>query len=140
MWAFAKAGISLPHSAAGQYGYGTHVSYSQLQPGDLVFFDEGGGIGHVGIYAGNGTMVDAPHTGTHRRRARALPRLCRRHAPLAGCSHQHTAAGAAVCSRLFCAHVAETSKLRVRRSHRLSVDCARGVTSGAGVARHRADS
>ena len=64
MWAFAKAGISLPHSAAGQYGYGTHVSYSQLQPGDLVFFDEGGGIGHVGIYAGNGTMVDAPHTGT----------------------------------------------------------------------------
>lgn len=64
MWAFAKAGISLPHSAAGQFGFGTHVSRDQLQPGDLVFFDEGGGIGHVGIYAGNGTMVDAPHSGT----------------------------------------------------------------------------
>ena len=63
MWAFAEAGISLPHSAAAQYGYGTHVSRDQLQPGDLVFFDEGGGIGHVGIYAGNGTMVDAPHSG-----------------------------------------------------------------------------
>jgi peptidoglycan DL-endopeptidase CwlO len=33
---------------------------SQLAPGDLVFFD---GLGHVGIYIGNGQLVDAPHTG-----------------------------------------------------------------------------
>lgn len=63
MWAFARAGVSLPHSAAGQYGYGTHVSRGALQPGDLVFFNEGGGIGHVGIYVGGGSMIDANHTG-----------------------------------------------------------------------------
>ena len=64
MWAFAHVGISLPHSAAGQYGYGTHVSVSQLEPGDLVFFSDGGYIGHVGIYYGGGRMVDAPHSGS----------------------------------------------------------------------------
>lgn len=63
MWAFAQAGISLPHSAAAQYGYGTPVPASQLQPGDLVFFSENGYIGHVGIYIGGGDMIDAPHTG-----------------------------------------------------------------------------
>lgn len=65
MWAFAHAGISLPHSAAAQYDYGTHVSPSDLRPGDLVFFDEGGFIGHVGIYVGNGNMIDAPHSGSY---------------------------------------------------------------------------
>jgi cell wall-associated NlpC family hydrolase len=63
MWAYAQAGIALPHSAAAQYGYGTHVSESQFQPGDLVFYDEGYGIGHVGIYVGGGEMIDANHTG-----------------------------------------------------------------------------
>lgn len=63
MWAFARAGISLPHSAAAQYGYGTHVSVSQLQPGDIVFYNEGGTIGHDGIYVGGGRMIDANHTG-----------------------------------------------------------------------------
>lgn len=65
MWAFAQAGVSLPHSAAAQYGYGMHVSLSELQPGDLVFFDEGGYIGHVGIYVGGGDMIDAPHSGSY---------------------------------------------------------------------------
>ncbi|HEX7354531.1 MAG TPA: NlpC/P60 family protein [Mycobacteriales bacterium] len=60
MWAFARAGISLPHSAAGQMGRGTPVPRSQLEPGDLVFFNGGG---HVGIYVGNGKMIDANHTG-----------------------------------------------------------------------------
>jgi cell wall-associated NlpC family hydrolase len=63
MWSYAHAGISLPHSAAEQYGYGTHVSESQFEPGDLVFYDEGGSIGHVGMYVGNGEMIDANHTG-----------------------------------------------------------------------------
>lgn len=63
MWAYARAGVSLPHNAAAQYGYGTHVSADQLQPGDIVFFEENGGIGHDGIYVGNGQMVDANHTG-----------------------------------------------------------------------------
>jgi cell wall-associated NlpC family hydrolase len=63
MWAFAHAGVSLPHSAAAQYGYGTHVSRDQLQPGDIVFYDEGGSIEHDGIYVGGGMMIDANHTG-----------------------------------------------------------------------------
>lgn len=63
MWAYAHAGVSLPHSAAAQYNYGTHVSRDQLQPGDLVFFDDGSSIGHDGMYVGNGQMIDANHTG-----------------------------------------------------------------------------
>lgn len=63
LWAFAQAGVSLPHSAADQYGYGTHIAPADLQPGDIVFFDEGGGIGHDGIYVGNGNMIDANHSG-----------------------------------------------------------------------------
>jgi peptidoglycan DL-endopeptidase CwlO len=60
MWAYAQVGVSLPHSSYAQYGYGVPVSRDQLQPGDLVFFD---GLGHVGIYIGNGQFVHAPHTG-----------------------------------------------------------------------------
>ena len=62
LWAFAHAGVSLPHSAAMQYDYGTHVSLSAMRPGDLVFYDSPT-IGHVGIYVGNGMMIDANHTG-----------------------------------------------------------------------------
>jgi cell wall-associated NlpC family hydrolase len=60
MYVFSQVGISLPHSSYAQYGYGTPVSMSQLQPGDLVFFD---GLGHVGIYVGGGNFIHAPHTG-----------------------------------------------------------------------------
>jgi peptidoglycan DL-endopeptidase CwlO len=60
-YCYAKVGISLPHSSAMQYHYGTHVSRSQLKPGDLVFFYNP--IHHVGIYIGNGNMVNA--TGNH---------------------------------------------------------------------------
>ena len=56
-------GISVPRVAASQRGAGRYVSRENLQPGDLVFFSNGGGISHVGIYAGNGNMVHAPHTG-----------------------------------------------------------------------------
>ena len=59
-YVYAQVGISLPHYAAGQYGYGVAVSRDQLQPGDLVFFD---GLGHVGIYIGANEFVHAPHTG-----------------------------------------------------------------------------
>jgi len=61
MAAWASAGVSLPHSAAEQYNYGTHVSFDQLQPGDLLFFYTP--ISHVTIYAGDGMMVSAPETG-----------------------------------------------------------------------------
>ena len=59
-YVFAQVGVSLPHHAASQYGYGTPVPYDQLAPGDLVFFS---GLGHVGIYIGGGQFIHAPHTG-----------------------------------------------------------------------------
>ena len=60
MYVYAHFGVSLPHNAAAQYGYGSPVSSSDLQPGDLVFFD---GLGHVGLYIGGGQFIHAPHTG-----------------------------------------------------------------------------
>lgn len=60
-YAWAAAGVSLPHNAAAQYGYGTHVSLDALQPGDLLFYYSP--IGHVGIYIGGGQMVHAPTSG-----------------------------------------------------------------------------
>jgi cell wall-associated NlpC family hydrolase len=60
MYVFSQIGVSLPHNAAAQYGYGMPVSRDQLQPGDLVFFN---GLGHVGIYIGGGQFIHSPHTG-----------------------------------------------------------------------------
>jgi cell wall-associated NlpC family hydrolase len=60
MYVYAQVGVSLPHNAAMQYGYGTPVDRSQLQPGDLVFFN---GLGHNGIYIGGGQFIHSPHTG-----------------------------------------------------------------------------
>jgi cell wall-associated NlpC family hydrolase len=60
MYVFAQIGVSLPHSSYALYGMGIPVSYSQLQPGDLVFF---AGASHMGIYIGGGQFIHAPHTG-----------------------------------------------------------------------------
>src|SRR5262249_1784380 len=60
MYVYAQLGVSLPHSSYAQYSAGVPVSYNDLQPGDLVFFD---GLGHVGIYVGGGNFIHAPHTG-----------------------------------------------------------------------------
>jgi peptidoglycan DL-endopeptidase CwlO len=60
MYVYAQVGVSLPHNAAAQYAYGTPVDRSQLQPGDLVFFN---GLGHNGIYIGGGQFIHSPHTG-----------------------------------------------------------------------------
>jgi peptidoglycan DL-endopeptidase CwlO len=60
MYVFAQVGVSLPHNAAMQYGYGSPVSRANLQPGDLVFFN---GLGHMGIYIGGNQFIHAPHTG-----------------------------------------------------------------------------
>jgi cell wall-associated NlpC family hydrolase len=61
MAAWAAGGVALPHSAADQYNYGTHVGIGQLQPGDLVFLYQP--IGHVEIYIGGGLLVSAPQSG-----------------------------------------------------------------------------
>jgi cell wall-associated NlpC family hydrolase len=55
---------SLPHNAAAQYHSLRHIRRRSLQPGDLVFVDNGGYISHVGIYDGHHYWWVAPHTGT----------------------------------------------------------------------------
>ncbi len=61
MWAYEHVGISLDHFTGDQWNEGQHISRSQLEPGDLVFFFAD--ISHVGMYVGNGLMVDAPTFG-----------------------------------------------------------------------------
>ncbi|WP_396329454.1 C40 family peptidase [Burkholderia anthina] len=57
-------GKALPRLASQQSEVGTEVSKNDLKPGDLVFFDtKRGPATHVGIYVGNGTFINAPHTG-----------------------------------------------------------------------------
>jgi peptidoglycan DL-endopeptidase CwlO len=61
VWAFGQLGISLPHYTGDLWNSGVHVSQSQLEPGDLVFFFAD--LSHVGIYVGDGYMIDAPTYG-----------------------------------------------------------------------------
>ena len=63
MYAWAAAGVSIPHSSGLQPSSGTPVAVSDLSPGDLVFYYSP--ISHVGMYIGNGQIVHAPHTGSY---------------------------------------------------------------------------
>ena len=58
--AWASAGIMIPRDTYEQWAALPHVPMSNLQPGDLLFFD---GIGHVSIYVGGNMFIDAPQTG-----------------------------------------------------------------------------
>jgi len=60
-FAYAAAGVSLPHSSRMQSTMGVPVARADLQPGDLIFFYDP--VGHVGMYIGNGQMVHAPTSG-----------------------------------------------------------------------------
>ena len=60
-YAYAAAGISLPHSSRMQASMGQAVSRADLQPGDLIAFYSP--VSHIGIYIGNGQMVHAPTSG-----------------------------------------------------------------------------
>jgi cell wall-associated NlpC family hydrolase len=65
---YAKQGISIPRTSQAQYQAGTPVAKDNLLPGDAVFFTGSDGThaspGHVGIYIGDGNVIQAPHTGT----------------------------------------------------------------------------
>ena len=63
LYAFSAAGISLPHYTGYQYNQGTKVDPSEMKRGDLIFCGPGGGQ-HVAIYLGDGTMVEAPESGS----------------------------------------------------------------------------
>jgi cell wall-associated NlpC family hydrolase len=68
-WSFARAGIRMPRVSQQQWFAGPHVDYSNARPGDLLFWHndptDRGNIDHVAIYAGNGMMLAAPHTGAY---------------------------------------------------------------------------
>ncbi|MFF4824084.1 NlpC/P60 family protein [Streptomyces sp. NPDC001312] len=59
--AWRAAGVALPRTTHEQVGSGAAVQLAELEPGDLIFFY--GEVSHVGLYAGNGTMVHAPSPG-----------------------------------------------------------------------------
>jgi cell wall-associated NlpC family hydrolase len=61
MYVYDQLGVSLPHYTVSQWNATMPITGSELEPGDLVFFD---GLSHVGIYIGNGQFIHAPHTGT----------------------------------------------------------------------------
>jgi len=59
-WAHGRLGIDVPHSSYALHAEGEKVSWRRRQPGDVLVFS---GIGHVGLYLGDGLMVHAPHSG-----------------------------------------------------------------------------
>ena len=69
MWAYAQVGVSIDHYTGYQWNEGAHIPTSALRPGDLVFFatdtSDPNTIHHVGMYIGNGSMVEAPYTGAN---------------------------------------------------------------------------
>lgn len=94
---YGDLGVSLPRTSQEQVNVGTPVaSLAQAQPGDLVFFEPtSSGPGHVGIYIGNGQMIDAPHTGTDVQvQAVGKPIAIRRVLPDATATDSSTSGGA----------------------------------------------
>ncbi|MCX4790958.1 MULTISPECIES: C40 family peptidase [unclassified Streptomyces] len=61
-WAYAQAGAQITRTTYTQINQGTRIARSQLKPGDLVFFNN---TTHVGLYAGNNTVLHAPYSGTY---------------------------------------------------------------------------
>ncbi|HEX4978986.1 MAG TPA: NlpC/P60 family protein [Acidimicrobiales bacterium] len=66
-WAWRAGGASLPHSSQSQYSATSRVGLDAIRPGDLLFY--GSPIHHVGIYVGDGQMIEAPETGKNVRYA-----------------------------------------------------------------------
>ena len=63
-YVYAQAGLEVPRSTVEQLEQSRWVSFSQLRPGDLVFFKTGRSkVNHVGIYYGNGRFIHAPNRG-----------------------------------------------------------------------------
>ncbi|WP_240136017.1 C40 family peptidase [Streptomyces sp. MUM 178J] len=61
-WAYRQAGVSITRTTYTQQNDGTKIGRSQLKPGDLVFFNS---LSHVGLYAGNNTILHAPKPGAY---------------------------------------------------------------------------
>ena len=59
MSVYAQFGYSIPRTSSAQSSYGSQVSLSNVQPGDLIFYKNGGSVGHVAMYIGGGSVVHA---------------------------------------------------------------------------------
>ena len=70
LYVFSRFGKSLPHNSGQQYSSVRHIAKSSAQVGDLIFIYGSNGIGHVGIYAGNGYMWHSPHSGSYVQKAK----------------------------------------------------------------------
>ncbi len=62
-WSFKQNGVTIPRTAAQQYAASTKISANEAKAGDLVFFSYGKGVAHVGIYLGDGQMLDSQNSG-----------------------------------------------------------------------------
>lgn len=62
-YSYRQRGVPVPRTASQQRQLATPVAASGLKPGDLVFFDTRGKVGHVGIYSGKGLFIHAPSSG-----------------------------------------------------------------------------
>ena len=60
MWAWRAGGVNLPHYSGAQYSATRHIPISEIQPGDLVFYQSPGE--HVALYIGNGTIIHSPNS------------------------------------------------------------------------------
>ncbi|MER5968345.1 C40 family peptidase [Streptomyces sp. NPDC002055] len=74
LYSFKRVGKKLPRTAAAQYNKTRHVSVRSRKAGDLVFFHSGGGVYHVGIYAGKGKIWHSPKPGRTVRKERIWTR------------------------------------------------------------------
>lgn len=63
LYAFAGAGIKLPHYSGSQYNMGRKIPVAQMRRGDVLFWGPNGSQ-HVAIYLGNNQMIEAPYTGS----------------------------------------------------------------------------
>jgi peptidoglycan DL-endopeptidase RipA len=62
MWAWAQAGVNLPHYSGAQFNDTVPVPVSGMAPGDILFYGPGGDE-HEAMYIGGGQMIEAPQTG-----------------------------------------------------------------------------
>jgi cell wall-associated NlpC family hydrolase len=62
MWAWAQAGVDLPHYSGAQFDDTAPVPVADMEPGDILFYGPGGSQ-HVAMYVGGGEMIEAPETG-----------------------------------------------------------------------------
>ncbi|RYU11530.1 C40 family peptidase [Nocardioides iriomotensis] len=69
-YAFRRAGVPIPRTSSAQRGATRPIPARAARPGDLVFFQSGGSVYHVGFYAGHHQVLHSPYSGTRVRKER----------------------------------------------------------------------